>query len=263
MTTDPFDLDRLYDLLADRATVGLTAAEASELSTLLPRWPHVDPTEFDRAAAALNRASHPDPLPVPPDLMAKLQADAEAHFGRPAEPARSRRTTAFYWAVCGWSCAATVLVGFIALQLTRPDRVRVQVVEVQPKELSVAEKRERFKADPTAATYASAIEPGKPSGTVLFSAAKQEGYMELKGLTPNDPTESQYQLWVVDKGRTFKEPVDGGVFDVKADGTALVPVRSPLELKDVALFAVTVEPPGGVVVSEDGKKGKFVVKMSP
>ena len=235
----------------------------AELATLLTRWPHVDPTEFDRAAAALHLATDPLPEPLPPHLLAKLEAAADAHFARPAErPAR--RTTAFYWAVCGWSCAATVLVGSVAIQLTRRDRGTV--VEVTPKEPTVAEKRDKLTADPNVAKYASASKPeapNAPAGTVVFSTAKQEGYLELKNLPPNDPTKTQYQLWVVDKNRAFKEPVDGGVFDVRPDGTALVPVRSPLVLKDVALFAVTVEPPGGVVVSEDGKVGKFVVVLMP
>ncbi len=252
MTADPVTIDRLYDLLADRATVGLTAAEAAELSTLQTRWPHVDPTEFDRAAAALHLATDPAPLPLPPHLLAKLEAAAAAHFARPNERPAQRRTTAFYWAVCGWSCAATVLIGFVALQLSR-------------REPTVAEKRDRLKADPTVAKYASADKPGEPNapaGTVVFSTAKQQGYLELKGLKPNDPTTSQYQLWVVDKGRAFKEPVDGGVFDVNPDGTALVAVRSPLRLQGPAAFAVTLEPAGGVVVSEDGKVGRFVVLMT-
>ena len=47
--TDPHPdrIDRLYDLLAVRATVGLTAAEDAELAGLIPRYPHVDPDEFD------------------------------------------------------------------------------------------------------------------------------------------------------------------------------------------------------------------------
>ena len=249
MTSEPAIPHRLNDLLADRATVGLTAAEADELSTLLTRWPHVDPNEFDRAAAALSLAGDPDPVPVPPDLMAKLEAAAAAHFARPAEPRRPRRAVV-YWAVGGWACAAALLVGLLHLQFGR----------TAP---TVAQKRDRLAADPTAARYASAAKPDAAAGNVVFSAAKQEGYMELRGMTPNDPTKSQYQLWVVDTGRPFKEPVDGGVFDVNPDGTALVPVRSPLTLKAPAVFAVTVEPPGGVVVSEGGKEGRFVVAMTP
>lgn len=278
MITDPHpsSIDRLYDLLAARATVGLPAADANELTVLLARWPHVDPDEFDRAAAAVHLTGvdpHAVP-PVPPKLLAKLHADADAHFGRPVAsaagpavgtlagatvplpPERFRRSAAFYWAVCGWSCAATVLVGFLVLQFVRPPRDRRS-------ELTVVQKRDRLAADATAVRYASAANADAPSGKVVFSASKQEGYLELRGLKPNDPTRTQYQLWVVDKGRPHKEPVDGGVFDVNPDGTALVPVRSPLVLRDVAAFAVTEEPPGGVVVSEDGKRGKFVVLMTP
>lgn len=258
----PSGIDRLYDLLAARATVGVTPAEDDELAVLLTRWPHVEPDDFDRAAAAVHLTGV-DPLavpPVPPDLLSKLHADAAAHFGHdwPAAeretPNRHRRSAAFYWAVCGWTCAATVLVGFLLLQFARRDG--------RP-ELTVAQKRDRLAADPTATRYVSAPKADAPTGTVVFSAARQEGYLELKGLTPNDPAKSQYQLWVVDAGRTHKEPVDGGVFDANPDGTALVPVRSPLVLRDVAAFAVTVEPPGGVVVSEDGKREKFLVVLTP
>jgi len=249
VTHDPTTFDRLHELLADRATVGLTVAEADELSTLQTRWPHVDPNELDRVAAALSLAGDPDSVPVPPELMAKLEAAAAAHFARPPEPRRTRHTIV-YWAVGGWVCAAALLVGLLYLEFGRIPS-------------GVAQNRDRLAADPTAIRYASAAMVDAPAGNVVFSAAKQEGYMELRGMTPNDPMKSQYQLWVVDTGRSFKEPVDGGVFDVEPDGTALVPVRSPLILKGPALFAVTREPPGGVVVSEDGKKGRFVVVVKP
>lgn len=250
MTHDPAIPDRLWDLLADRATVGLTAAESDELSALLTRWPTVDPTEFDRAAAALHLASDPEPVPVPPHLFARLEAAAAEHFARPTTPHRPRRSSAFYWAVSGWSCAAAVLVAVLIFQFAR-------------RELPLSAKFERLKSDPSAARFASAPNPSGPAGTVVFRKDTQEGYLELRGMKPNDPAKTQYQLWVVDTGRPFKEPVDGGVFDVNPDGTALVPVRSPLRLNGPALFAVTVEPPGGVVVSEDGKKSQFVVTLTP
>jgi hypothetical protein len=271
MTADanPTSIDRLHDLLAVRATAGLTTAEESELSTLLARWPHVAPDDFDRAAAAVHLTAVHRPLPLPPGLKAKLETDAIRHFGPPAEPhppaagPARRRSTAFYWAACGWTCAATVLVGFLAIVLTQKPREVIREVVKSPAEPTVTEKRDKLKADLTAKTFASAATPDAPTGTVVFSPSKQEGYMELKGLKPNDPTKTQYQLWVVDKGRPHAEPVDGGVFDVRADGTALVPVKSPLVLREVAAFAVTVEAAGGVVVSEAGKKGDFVVVMTP
>jgi hypothetical protein len=37
--------------------------------------------------------------------------------------------------------------------------------------------------------------------------------MSLKNLAVNDPTQNQYQLWIVDPERD-ELPVDGGVFDI-------------------------------------------------
>ena len=44
--------------------------------------------------------------------------------------------------------------------------------------------------------------------------------------------------------------VDGGVFDVPACGSVVLPIKAKLEVKQPTLFAVTVEKPGGVVVSD-------------
>jgi anti-sigma-K factor RskA len=61
--------------------------------------------------------------------------------------------------------------------------------------------------------------------------------------------EAQYQLWIFDRQRDQAYPVDGGVFDVTSTGEVIVPIAAKLRVGDAALFAVTVERPGGVVVS--------------
>jgi hypothetical protein len=44
--------------------------------------------------------------------------------------------------------------------------------------------------------------------------------------------------------------VDGGVFDVPANsGEVVIPIHAELPILKLAAFAVTVEKPGGVVVS--------------
>ncbi len=73
--------------------------------------------------------------------------------------------------------------------------------------------------------------------------------MRLRGLPVNDAAKLQYQLWIFDGGRSHKQPVDGGVFDV-GQGETLVPIRARLDVRQPKLFAITVEAPGGVVVSE-------------
>lgn len=88
------------------------------------------------------------------------------------------------------------------------------------------------------------------SGEVLWSPRLQQGVMRIVGLTPNDRRRWSYQLWIFDKTRDQKYPVDGGVFDIAPGQTdLLVPIRARLPVGEAVLFAVTVEQPGGVVVS--------------
>jgi anti-sigma-K factor RskA len=87
-------------------------------------------------------------------------------------------------------------------------------------------------------------------GDVVWSNARQQGWLRLRGLAVNDPTREQYQLWIFDATRDERHPVDGGVFDVdSATGDVLVPIRAAVPVAEPTLFAVTVERPGGVVVS--------------
>ena len=44
-------------------------------------------------------------------------------------------------------------------------------------------------------------------------------------------------------------PVDGGVFDVDSSGSVTIPIDAKLKVDSPYLFAITVEKPGGVVVS--------------
>lgn len=87
-------------------------------------------------------------------------------------------------------------------------------------------------------------------GEVFWSEARQRGYMTFAGLPANDPEEGVYQLWIFDKTRDERFPVNGGVFSVDSEsGEAVVPIRAKLPVRDAVLFAVTYEQPGGVVVS--------------
>jgi anti-sigma-K factor RskA len=94
------------------------------------------------------------------------------------------------------------------------------------------------------------------SGDVVWSQKAQRGYMRFVGMTPNDVKAFQYQLWIFDKNRDDKYPIDGGVFDVSSTGEVIVPIDAKISVDDATLFAVTVERPGGVVVS---KRERIVV----
>ncbi|MFM7261306.1 MAG: anti-sigma factor domain-containing protein [bacterium] len=91
---------------------------------------------------------------------------------------------------------------------------------------------------------------GPIGGEVCFDASTNDGLLVIEGLAPNDPTHEQYQLWIFDAERDERFPVDGGVFDVAKNGRTIIPIAARLPVAKPVLFAVTVEKPGGAVVSD-------------
>lgn len=90
------------------------------------------------------------------------------------------------------------------------------------------------------------------TGDVVWNNESQQGYMRFVGMPPNDPAQEQYQLWIVDPDRG-PEPVDGGVFDIASTDEVVVPIQAKLKVKKPAAFAITIEKPGGVVVSSQAR----------
>lgn len=91
---------------------------------------------------------------------------------------------------------------------------------------------------------------GTVRGEAIFDPRTSKGLLVIEGLAANDPSFEQYQLWIFDASRDERYPVDGGVFDVPACGQVAVPIEAKLSVDKPVLFAVTVEKPGGVVVSD-------------
>lgn len=247
---NPPSIERLYDLLALQAAGDLTPAEEAELRELQLKWPHVEPDEFSRVAALVQAATAPAAEP-PPDLLRRVEAEAALHlaFTRPRES--SPRPGRGWTGVAGWVVAASLLVVVGSLAWDRWGRTSDPVAE---RETLLASGAKRFPMTSS---------DRQRDGDVVWDAATQRGYLRVNGLPANDPARSQYQLWIVDAGRSHKEPVDGGVFDVGSGGRAVVPIKPALAVRNPVLFAVTVEPPGGVVVSERGKEGKFEAVFAP
>ncbi len=74
--------------------------------------------------------------------------------------------------------------------------------------------------------------------------------MRLRGLPANRAAVEQYQLWIVDPSRD-ERPIDGGVFDIPGGvDEVIVPIDAKLRADKPTVFAITLEQPGGVVVSD-------------
>lgn len=86
-------------------------------------------------------------------------------------------------------------------------------------------------------------------GDVVWNDQEQIGYLRFVGLNPNDPDIEQYQVWIIDE-RGLEQKVSGGIFNANAEGEIIVQITPGIDVGRVALFAVTVENPGGTWVPD-------------
>lgn len=266
-STDHLEPERLDELLAGHALGDLSPAETAELQEKMQEAPETTKqlVELEATAAAADLAfgiSAVDPLPADVHHRIRLNAarflpprvdppsvshDSPRPALRPAEP-QSRRVHGRE--LLAWLALAASLLLAVGLW-----RTGIEPVAVGPdaETLSPAERRERL-LDAGRDTIRVAWSPGATpfedpvEGDVVWSNDRQTGFMRFEGMPVNDPQSEQYQLWIVDPQRD-EQPIDGGVFDVTSDGEVIVPIDAKLRVVDPQLFAVTIEKPGGVVVS--------------
>lgn len=283
------DDERLHELLAARAVEGLAEQEQQELDQLKTHYPQLDADALERVAAALALTGlEREPMPAALRARVEADASAWLAQQRAAPPPadtasgarvvelRPRPAPATAWG--GWFAAAATLVLAVVgwLQVDRMAAERDMLAAQQGALETAVSRLERNLADKDAALDAlqepsaddllaalqgragTQVVPWTPTedpagagadGAVVWNGEAQAGVMRFSGLEPNDPAEWQYQLWIFDAARDDRFPVDGGVFDVGPDGDALVPIRASLPVSQPVLFAITVERPGGVVVS--------------
>ncbi len=247
MSTPTPGTDRFHELLAARALDDIQHDENAELARLIAA--EGDDESFDLLAARLDQALAPiDDEPVPASVLSSLHAAGE-RFLSESEPdvLASIAPPARMLGSLGWlAAAACLLIAALAWfpQRTATSPVGFDAVASAPGALTVG-----LSAD---------LAGEKPIGSLVWDAQNQRGVMRFEGLALNDPSVEQYQLWIFDASReSFSEspleirhPVDGGVFDIAADGVVEVPIDAKVPVGQPVLFAVTIEPPGGVVVSD-------------
>jgi len=231
---------RAEELLVERALRPLTEAEIAELASLGVS----DDDSLDAAAAALAMATlHVEDMPA--DLMAKLTAQIDGPAAQaPVIPIESRRKSRRVLTI-SLAAAATLALALFGWKYARGPRS----LRAQHDELAATTAALAWTVTPDPAAKGA-------SGDVVWSKDEQRGFMKFTGLAINDPTQYQYQLWIFDATRDQAYPVDGGVFDVTSTGEVIVQIDPKLHVNDATMFAVTIEKPGGVVVS---KRERIVV----
>ena len=254
--------ERAGELLLWRAVEGLDDDANRELAGLLAKNPDLDDDGFDYAAAACHLALLGPEEPMPGHVRQRLERAAAEFQGQtrgkllqlprrdaPAPDARFPRGARAGWLAAA-ACLLLALAGWWPRLTAPPAGEEPSTIAERPApapELSPELSPDAIELPWQATEDAAAV---AASGSVIWSAARQAGVMRIRGLEANDPSVSQYQLWIFDKNRDERYPVDGGVFDIPAGATeAIVPIDAKVAVDEPALFAVTVERPGGVVVS--------------
>ena len=254
--------EQLLDLLTAEALHGLTQEERAELDRLTREFPEMNDDSLALAAAAIEMSGLNAEEQMPSHLMESVEKEYERLFAKPAVATEPQTSTShsgvFGKAWLGWATAfAACALLALNLFVFDSDKTRTASVPAPEIKISVAEERTAFIASGAdVITAAWAVDDKKPSGVtgdVVWSQSQQKGYMRFKGLSANDRSKETYQLWIFDENQAEATPVDGGVFDVDSSGEVVIPIDAKIRVGKALAFAVTVEKPGGVVVSKREK----------
>lgn len=279
---DPLQNPQLAELLIDRATVGLTDDEHSELQRLLDSAAIADDFSFEAIVALLQESSEPVNMkPLPDHIRSRVLIDAERVVSssdqeinagdgtdvdvdnrllhRLGSEQQSEKTFGQQrWSrreMFAWLAAAASLLvaGFLWLGsddinttglISRSDQGRWD------KFVAAADPENLFEVQLATGNHESG---SQAKGTVLWNQQSKRGVIKLSGLATNDPDQQQYQLWVIDRVRGIEDRPNAGVFDITQTGENIFEFRSDLKVFDPQGFAVTVEKPGGVNKSDLSK----------
>lgn len=274
----PNEQETMMNLLAERAERGLNDADQARLRYLLDAAGLEEDNSFDLAAAAAALAMLPEVERAPASIYTRAAQAGEQFarerlnstnlMGTPAmrivepepgvEPVRRLNSAWLGW-IAAAACMAFAVTGWLQIFANRQ-----RVVQLQPLVLSVRDSVDK-NADVVRTQWADWDSPeiSGVKGQVAWSESAQRGYMSFRGLPRNDPSKEQYQLWIVD-ARGLEQRVSGGIFNGDDQSTGwpgevrseivgdelIVEIVPGVRVGPPALFAVTIEKPGGTWVSD-------------
>lgn len=260
----------LFDLLTKRALYGLDETEQDLLKQFDSALVENEFRSIELTTAALSMVGMTADEPLPAELHSKILASADKYVDEqaatePLRPGPELETTAepAGWSIfglLGWAAAAAACIALaVNIYMTRlqpAEVVQVPTAPVEtPRALTPAEQRDellRSGATLVKADWApgNVKEIKEVSGDIVWSDEKQLGFVRLRGLPVRTAPLHCYQLWIFDKTQDKSTPIDGGIFDVNAEGEIVIPINAKLPAEKPYQFALTIERHGGVVVSD-------------
>lgn len=248
--------EEIRDLAAVYALGGLEGEDRARFEVLLEAG---DPEavsalrDFQGTLLELAAASaEAPPAGIKQALMERIGAQTPAQPSPSTSPvrpglaaARARRS----WWPAMWAAAMAAGIAAIAVGLSLSAAYEKRLAALAEETRALRAENERQQAilalvrDPGAQVVTLAgLEPAPSARARMIWNAPKGGLLLTAGLPPAPPGKA-YQLWAI---AGTNAPVSAGVFEVGADGTASVGVPPLSGVDKVDVFAVTLEPAGGV-----------------
>lgn len=270
------DREKMLDLLILRATGEITKEESEQLTKLQEMYPEIkDDISVELAAAAISLVNLEAEEQMPAHLQTRILADAERFYASPETETKTlknsggeqeeefQKTFEFepkrsIWQSLGWLVAAFACIALAVILWNDYRRPKTEIVQNPPPQITptptpaMSEQRQQLMASmpDVAQKNWSDFDPKKPlnvEGDVVWSNAAQKGFVRFRNLPVNDKAKETYQIWIFDE--TQKNPVSGGVFDANENGEIIVPMNAAIKVIRPTMVGITVEKPGGVMVS--------------
>ena len=241
-------LNNLLDLLAMRSCQPLSYTEELELNHLLDEFPEYTPDYFEPITALADSTMYIHDQQNLSSMPKSIKNQIIKNFRSENEGSSILKIfkNIFQTPKLAWAMTCLLAIG------TSMSMIEFRNYETNYRNLPVKKALLEISSDDLIEYnwFAQTNEFCDCSGNVIWSDDGQRGFITLAGLPMNDPTQNQYQIWIVDPNM-HANPVDGGVFDiVTGDAPKIIPINPKLPIGKAKGFAITLEQPGGVVISE-------------
>ncbi len=253
MHKEQIQLERLLDLLVLEASVNLSQQEREELNRLLDLFPEYTSDHFHKTTALaqvgfyleddFNNETLPEHIRKKTlyrhkkELGQSTVTDYLDHFMR----------TLFYRPQFAWALTVLMTIG-LSFSMIEFKNYESNFRYLPLKKIVMERTADDLIQYPW---HSRTNDLGPINGDIVWSDQQQKGFIKIAGLPMNDPNKNQYQIWIVDPLK-HGQPVDGGIFDVnRTDKAIIIPINPKLPISKAVGFAITLEQPGGVVVSSE------------
>jgi len=229
------------------AAGALDAAEAESVRRLLAQGDPSDAATFAEATATVAHLPEAlDQVQPPPGVRLRVLSRATSE-SQNLSPSSSTSEKQFNWTpwLAALAALVAILFGLQSYHLSSQLKHSAEANDVAKARLRAQLLRAKNIVAMLSARdlemVSLAADGSKASGRVLWDKDHNQWHVSVFNLTP--PTGRVLELWFITPDQ---KKIPGGTFTVDASGEGSMVAKVPADLKNIALAAITDEPPGGM-----------------